>query len=32
MKRYTIFGGVNGAGKSSFYKKFYQPLKEGKTD
>jgi predicted ABC-type ATPase len=26
MKRYTIFAGVNGAGKSTFYREAYHPL------
>ena len=25
-KRYTIFAGINGAGKSTFYHTFYEPL------
>jgi len=30
MKRYTIFAGVNGAGKSTFYKSMYQSLEDEK--
>ena len=26
MKRYTIFAGINGAGKSTFYRELYSPL------
>ncbi|MCL1856680.1 MAG: AAA family ATPase [Kiritimatiellaeota bacterium] len=26
MKRYTVFAGINGAGKSTFYHGFYTPL------
>lgn len=30
MKRYTIFAGINGAGKSTFYHGFYKPLADEK--